>query len=320
MNMTNRIIKRVAAITLLLITGTTGIVNAQYDAMFTQFMNNEMFINPAYTGTKEALALNALHRQQWMGFGDGRPVTTTFSAHAPLMANKMGVGLSFLNENIGVLDRNLIYASYAYHLQVNERDYLSLGLMGGVHLQLNKFADVSTLQSGDPEFSANTPTVATPNFGFGAYYHNDKFYAGVSIPRMIDDNIQVNSSGTVVKDLTVEFKSFHYYLMAGRLFNVNHNLKLKPQAMVKMAQGAQTELDFNVSALIKERLWVGASYRTGADVSGLLGVYITPQMLLGYSYDFALTKMQDYTTGSHELSLSYVFGFGGKKIVSPRYF
>jgi len=137
---------------------------------------------------------------------------------------------------------------------------------------------------------------------------------------MIDDNIQVNSSGNVVKDLTVDFGSFHYYVMAGGLINASHSIKIKPQAMVKMVQGAQTQLDINVNALIKERLWIGAAYRTGADVSGLLGIYITPQMLLGYAYDFSLTKIQDYSNGSHELSLSYVFGFGGKKIVSPRYF
>jgi len=315
----NRIIKRVAAIVLLLITGTTGMVNAQYDAMFTQFMNNEMFINPAYTGTKEALALTALHRQQWLGF-EGRPVTTTFTAHAPLMANKMGVGLSFLNEKIGILDRNLIYGSYAYHLQMNEKDYLSLGLMGGVHLQLNRFGEVKTEQSGDPEFSANTPTVSTPNFGFGAYYHSEKYYVGLSVPRMVDDNINVNSNGDVLKKVTVNFNSFHYYLTAGRVFTVNHNLKLKPQGMVKAAQGAPMEFDINLNALVKERLWLGASYRSGSDVSGLLGIYITPQMLLGYSYDYPISKIQDYTSGSHEVSLSYVFGYGGKKIVSPRYF
>jgi len=137
---------------------------------------------------------------------------------------------------------------------------------------------------------------------------------------MIDDNLQVNSSGVVLKDLTVNFKNFHYYLMGGRIFNISPNLKLKPQAMIKLAQGAPVQFDINLSTLIKERLWIGAAYRTEADVSGLLGIYLTPQLLLGYSYDYPLTQIQDYTTGSHEITLSYVFGFGGKKIVSPRYF
>ena len=76
-------------------------VKAQYDAMFTQYMFNEMFINPAYAGSKDAMSVTAAHRQQWVNF-PGRPVTTSFSLHGPIMGNKMGIGLSILNEKIGV--------------------------------------------------------------------------------------------------------------------------------------------------------------------------------------------------------------------------
>lgn len=95
---------------------------AQYDGMFTQYMFNEMFINPAYAGSKEAMSVTALHRQQWINF-PGRPVTTSFSLHGPLMQNKMGLGLSVLNEKIGVLNRNLAYISYAYRLKLDKKQY-----------------------------------------------------------------------------------------------------------------------------------------------------------------------------------------------------
>src|SRR3954470_122871 len=96
---------------------TSQRVKAQYDAMFTQYMFNEMFINPAYAGSKEAMAVTALHRQQWVNF-PGRPITTTFSLHGPLQNNKMGLGLSILNEKIGVLNRNLVYLSYSYRVKL----------------------------------------------------------------------------------------------------------------------------------------------------------------------------------------------------------
>jgi len=87
----------IAVISMLLLSFSSYQAKAQFDQMFTQYMNNEMFINPAYAGAKNALAVTLLHRQQWIGF-PGRPITTTFSVNAPLMLGKMGVGLSYLNK------------------------------------------------------------------------------------------------------------------------------------------------------------------------------------------------------------------------------
>ena len=294
-------------------------LKAQFDPMFTQYMNNEMFINPAYAGAKEALAMTLLHRQQWVGF-PGRPVTTTFSINTPLYQNKMGLGLAFLNEKIGVLNRNLIYLSYAYRIKTGTRSFLSFGLMGGVHLQLNRLGDVNPTEPGDPVFSANTPLVGTPNFGFGMYFNTDKFYASFSIPRMLDDNITYNSAGTLIKNVSFKLKSWHYYLAAGRMFTISDNFKLKPHAMMKVAINSPIEFDINLDALIIEKLWLGVSYRSKADISALAGIQILPTLLISYSYDYQITPIRKFSGGSHEILVSYIFGYKGKKIISPRYF
>ena len=171
---------------------------AQYDAMFTQYMFNEMFINPGYAGSRDALSVTALHRQQWVNF-PGRPITTTFSMHGPVMGNKMGVGLSFLNEKIGVLNRNLVYVSYAYRIKAGKNGSLAFGLMGGIHNQVNKFAQLKTTDIGDMQLSQNSPSVIAPNFGFGVYYSDKKMYAGLSIPRMVDDRVLFDASGNATK-------------------------------------------------------------------------------------------------------------------------
>lgn len=304
---------------ILAITGFATPVRAQFDAMFTQYMNNEMFINPAYAGSKEALGMTLLHRQQWVGF-EGRPITTTFTVNSPLYENKMGVGLSFLNEKISVMQRKLIYGSYAYRIRVGEKSHLAFGLMAGIHLQTNNLSEISTNVDGDPQFAANIKNAATPNFGFGLYYYSDKFYAGLSIPRMIDDNLTLGNNGDVLKHLTVEPKKFHYYLTAGGIVRINEDLLLKPQLMVKAVSDAPVAFDIDVSGLIQKRFWVGLAYRSNADISAMAGIYLTPQFLLSYSYDYPITKIRKYTGGSHEIALSYLFQFKGRKIVSPRYF
>lgn len=313
--------KKLLAIMLVLLASAGTKLMAQYDPMFTQYMFNEMFINPAYAGSKEALAINALHRQQWVGF-EGRPVTTTVSLHGPLANNKMGIGLSLLNEKIadGKLRRNLAYLTYAYRIKTGEKGHLAFGLMGGVHVQSNNYAELQTTDLNDVRFSANTGNVLTPNFGAGIYYSTQKFYAGISLPRMVADNLSITSGGDVLKNTAIDPSKFHYYFTMGRVFEAGADLKLKPQIMVKAVKNAPAEIDVNLNALIMEKLWIGASYRSKADMSFIAGLQINPQFLISYSYDYSLSKIRDFSSGSHEIGLGYVFGFKGNKIISNRYF
>jgi type IX secretion system PorP/SprF family membrane protein len=298
---------------------TTVNVKAQYDAMFTQYMFNEMFINPAYAGSKDAMAITAAHRQQWVNF-PGRPITTTFSLHGPVINEKMGFGISFLNEKIGVLNRNLAYLSYSYKIKAGKNGNLAFGLMGGIHNQVNKFSQLKTTEAGDIQLVQNSPSVIAPNFGFGIYYSDKKNYAGLSIPRMIDDRVLFDASGNVTKITKMAPQKFHYYLTFGRMFTLTDDLKLKGQAMIKAVQNAPIQFDVNANFLIKEKIWAGLSYRSGDAVSAILGIQVGPQFVVSYSYDYTLSKIQKYSQGSHEIALSYVFMYKGKKIVTPRYF
>jgi type IX secretion system PorP/SprF family membrane protein len=293
-------------------------VNAQYDPLFTQFMYNEMFINPGFAGSRDAMSATLLNRQQWMNF-PGRPVTTTFSVHGPLCLNKMGLGLSVLNEKIGVLNRNLVYGSYAYRIRLG-KGHLGLGISAGLHNQSQRFADLKASRDGapDPQLAQNV-NLTSFNFGAGLYYSTRTFYAGASVPRFINDAPAINGDAISPKG-GVSVSALHYYLMLGKVFEFKNHVALKTQAMLKSVAGAPLQADVNANLLLMQRLWIGAGYRTGSAASALLGIQITPQLFAGYSYDFDLTAMQGYHGGSHEIVLSYLFMFDLKKVLSPRYF
>lgn len=312
-------IRSVAIVILLSLLGTNK-VNAQFDYMFTQYMFNETFINPAYAGSKDAMSATLLHRQQWMNFS-GRPVTTSFSLHGPLMNNKMGLGLSVLNERIGVLNHNLAYVNYAYRLKTGDKSTLAFGLMGGLHNQVNKFEDIKANDDGskDPQF-VGTPSTMAPNFGTGIYFNTKTFYAGFSIPRMVDDRVKLSTNGAVSVSSKIEPQHFHYYLTVGNLFTLNKDLKLKAQGMVKAVQNSPLQFDLNANFLIKELIWAGASYRNGSAVSAIVGVQASPQFLVSYAFDYTLNDIQKYSQGSHEIALSYLFSYKSKKVITPRYF
>lgn len=289
---------------------------AQYEPMFTQYMFNEMFINPAYAGSRDQLSSTLLYRNQWVGI-EGAPKTQTFSIHAPLIHKKIGIGLSIMNENIGVTHQLCFYGNYAYRIQLWQGTF-SMGLQAGLISHQEKLAEIRTKDQGDATFIANTPRLILPNAGLGFYYATEKYYVGLSVPRFIQNKVDV-SNGVKVTN-RANFKNFHYYLTGAYVFGMSENIKLKPSLMVKAVQGSPVEADLNLNVLFNGIFWVGASYRTGDAVALLTQLQITRQFRVGYSYDYTLTKLGNLNSGSHEITLGYDFSFSKSKIVTPRYF
>jgi len=293
---------------------------AQQEAMFTHYMFNTLAINPAYAGSRDALTVTALHRSQWVGF-DGAPTTQTLTLHAPVLNDKIGLGLSVLKDKIGPLNTTAIYADFAYKIKVSNKGRLAFGLKGGINLVQG---DLNTLQlddASDQSFSNNIESDLLPNFGFGMYYSTSKWYVGLSTPKLLENKFE-NSISTTSTQSSAEKR--HYFLIAGTVFNLNSDgsIKLKPTTFVKVTNGAPFEADITGMFIIKDKIELGAMFRT-SDAAGLLvGYNFTDQLRFGYSFDWSFVNTTfKYNNGSHEVMLRYDFIFNDKaKIRSPRYF
>lgn len=288
---------------------------AQFDPMFTQYMFNELFINPAYAGSRECLSVTGLVREQWIGL-DGAPSTQTLSIHAPVLNQKMGIGLSLLNEGIGVSKRTGVNFNASYRIKMKE-SWLSFGVQAGV---VSLSEDLMKLNlSTDNQFMINARRMMAPNVGFGAYYMAPKWYVGLSVPRMIQNRLST-SSGSAVVDNTFNPEDFHYYLTGGSVHKLSQVITLRPNVMVKAVSGAPVELDLSANLLFNDLIWAGLAYRTGDAASIFIGAYLTQQLRFGYAYDYTLSGLQDFNTGSHELMLGYDFNYNKEKITTPRHF
>ncbi len=308
--------KRLLIILVIIISGLT--VNAQQDPMFTHYMFNTMAINPAYAGSRDALTVTGLHRSQWVGF-EGAPITQTITLHSPIITKNIGLGLSVLNDKIGPTNTTSFYLDFSYRFKLGKKGKLALGIKGGVNLMSNKLTELETVQSNDPAFMEDASSDWLPNFGFGIYYYTDKYYVGISIPKLLENDFQAsNVSGNA--NLASEEK--HYFIISGAIFKISENLKLKPTTFIKVTNGAPIEIDITASFLYKERVWLGTMFRTGDAFGVLAGVHITNQLAIGYSFDASfVNKTLRYNAGSHEIMIRYDFVFTDrKKIRSPRYF
>lgn len=287
----------------------------QYDVHHTQFMHNKLSINPGYTGDREVFAMTALYRNQWFGI-DGAPKTFTLHAHSPFMNKKNAIGLTIINDAIGNVNTSYVGASYAYKFRVSNDATLSIGIQGRVEHARIDWSNSDPLDQGDNTIPLNNKTRTNPNFGAGAYLSHEKYYIGLSVPTLLKTTIYDENTLTGVSLNSQR----SYYLMGGGVMRLNQNVKFAPSVLFTYNPSTPFEMDLNVSFILMDSFWVGASYRLGDSVDGLLSFQINPQIRLGVAFDYTLTKLQEFSPGSFEILMDYNFQFKGKKINNIRYF
>lgn len=292
-------------------------MNAQQDPQFSHYMYNTISVNPAYAGSRGVLNITGLHRSQWIGL-EGAPTSQTLTLNTPLRNRKMGVGLSVVNDKIGPLNQTFIYGDYSYTVRLTEKLKLAFGMKAGINWFQPKISTLNTIQNNDPSFVGSTmESVIKPNIGAGIYLHRDDWYIGASSPRLVQNKFNLGGSAN---DTTSVLEERHMFFIAGYLWTVNPQLKLKPTAQLKMVQDAPMSIDATLEALIRNKFSIGAGLRVGDSFYGMLGYQFTDQFRVGFAYDYTTTRLQNVNNGTVEFMLSYDFYFNNDKLKSPRYF
>ena len=293
-------------------------VKAQQDILVSQYMFNQLLLNPAYAGSKEYMMATLLYRKQWVNF-KGAPETAIATLHGPLGAKALGWGVTISNDHLGVTNRTDAYLSVAYHMKVSKALKLGVGIKAGGDYYSYKNSDLKYWDHNDQLFVEDKTTGFQPNIGAGAYLYSEKYYFGLSVPTLIT----YNPSGDLIIDKAnvVPHQVRHYYATAGVVIPLNgDDIIAKPSILVKYVNHAPVETDFNLNFLFSNLIWIGGSYRTGDSFVALVELQLSKQWRVGYSYDFTLTDVKNYSNGSHEIMIGYDFGYDIMKIKTPRYF
>ncbi len=286
---------------------------AQQLPQFTQYMYNTISINPAYAGNRDALSVIGLHRSQWAGV-EGAPVTQTLSIHSPLRNEKVGLGLSVINDNIGYEDYTYIYGDFSYTIDLSPSTTLSFGLKGGFSYY-NLEEELLTNVPNDPFFSGDTFNRWTPNFGAGLFLSSQDWYVGLSAPKFINnDNNDKKGSEYVA------LEQVHYYLTGGYVFDLSENTKLRPTTLLKYTDGAPLSVDISSTFIFNEKFYLGANYRIDDAIGAFADFQVLPNFRVGYGYEYTLSDLQPYSSGSHEILLIYELRLKNTKYKSPRFF
>ena len=279
-------------------------VLAQQDPKFSQNMFLAPFYNPGAAGSEDKICLAAAFRNQWTGLPDA-PITTIFTANMPvqLLGRTHGIGISFMNDNLAFNNDFIFSATYAYRMELGQGS-LGIGANVGVaNMSLSpewNGADIIN-PDGDPAIPKNGGSVFGFDMGLGAYYNTDNLYVGLSTTHL-------NETTFDYPDDVAESKLIrHYYLMAG--YNIqlaNPMFEIMPSMLVQ-TDARSHHIYLNTNLRYNKRFWGGVSYSVGGALSALFGIEMMNGIKIGYSYDFELSPLMNYNSGSHEVTVRYCF-------------
>lgn len=285
--------------------------------VYSQYLQNGMAINPAYTGTREVLSGFMSYRIQWMGT-NGSPLLQSVSLHSPMKNDKVGLGLTAQFLSYGTTKSTSLYGSYAYHIRLRE-GRLSFGMKAGADLSNTDYTGLLLNDPDDPVFKTNDQSLVLPNAGAGVYYYTDRYYAGLAIPSFLSYRRSSSGSATPYHS----FSQYQFILTAGALIDISPVLKFKPSFLIDYSLNNTKKLaqfDINGNFIIGDLIWAGASYRISEKVAvGIIQVQINHQLMAGFSYDYPMGSMKSFSNGSTEFVLRYEFRYK-VSAANPRYF
>jgi type IX secretion system PorP/SprF family membrane protein len=310
--------KAIAKLMMVLMCCFTKMVFAQQDAQFGQYVFNGMYINPAYTGYKEELYLQAFARAQWTGV-KGAPQTLSISADEAINDESLGIGAIITKDKIGAQNSLNASANFAYRIKLDrtETNILAFGLgIGVMQAGLNGNL-LDPIEQGDNRIPLGSVSQITPDIRAGIHYSNEKFFIGFSANNLLSKSLSLFGD---YKLLNVKIQP-HFYLSAGVALPFAQDFVFKPTFLIKDDLHGPTSLDLNAFLLVKERFWIGGVYRssvklypksnlqnnlTARSAVGFISeLFVRSNLRIGYGYDYSLNKLSNYDYGSHEISVGY---------------
>lgn len=276
-------------------------IKAQQLPQYSQYMLNEMALNPAVTGKDSYADIRSNNRYQWQGITDA-PRTFMLTIHSPFKNKHHGLGANIYTDIVGPTRRVGLSLSYAYHIKVAKKTFVSLGISAGIQQWGIDGHKIVLHDPNDDNLLIQYQTKLLPDFGAGVYVHNDKFYFGVSLPQLYQSPITlydgVANKGTLVT---------HFLVNGAYKFDLGESFKIEPSFLLKYASPAPMKIDAGMRVIYKDQIWLGAGYRHNDAVTALVGFMYKNYLMIGYSYDFTTTNLKNYSTGTHELMLGLRF-------------
>src|ERR1041385_1669460 len=276
----------------------------QQQPVISQYLLNNFYFNPAYTGSGELYNFSLLHRSQWSGYQDysgqgAAPSTQLLTANMNVDSTGHAVGMLMSRDRTAPLTTYQAQLSYAYRVQLTEKSMLALGVRGGVVPRSFDYARYVVKHPDDEYIRDGKQSQTQPDITLGLWLEHEKYYAGISAQGIVFQPNYTLPGLHNGKTLVVT---------AGYHFSLQHNWRLTPvvQLVTNMDQ-----ITTQYSALLEHDngFLTGISYRQQDAATFLVGFAMLQKKLrLSYAFDYTTGNREAKTGTSHELMITSRLG------------
>lgn len=292
--------KKALIISLLLLSGSS--LFSQQLPHFSQYFLNDFLINPAVAGSRGYFEGVSTHRYQWEGITDA-PRTYTLSINGPSKNRKMGFGGYLFTDIVGPTRRTGIDLSYAYHLKINEKLKLSLGINAGILQFMIDGSKITLRDQNDAILTDGVQSELVPDAGFGLYLYHKKYFFGFSAPQLLNTKVEFFDEG---ENPTGTLPS-HFFVTAGYKFQATEDFVVEPIIFGKYVKPAPVQFEGTLKITYKSKVWIAGTYRDKDAITASLGFLLNNSFTIAYAYDFTTTNLKNYSNGTHELMMGVRF-------------
>ncbi|MBL4592237.1 MAG: type IX secretion system membrane protein PorP/SprF [Flavobacteriales bacterium] len=292
--------KKVLIISFLLLCGSS--LFSQQLPHFSQYFLNDFLINPAVAGSRGYFEGISTHRYQWEGITDA-PRTYTLSVNGPSKNRKMGFGGYIFTDIVGPTRRTGIDLSYAYHIKINEKLKLSLGINAGLLQFMIDGSKITLRDQDDAVITNGVQSELVPDAGFGFYLYHKKYYFGFSAPQLLNTKVDIvdanqNPTGTLPS---------HFFVTGGYKFQATEDFIVEPIVFVKYVKPAPVQFEGTLKLTYKNKVWLSGTYRDLDAITASIGFLLGNSFTIAYAHDFTTTNLKNYSDGTNEIMIGARF-------------
>lgn len=300
----------------------TILTKAQSNGLYTQYFFNQQQISPAVVGYNDYIQTTAIVRTQWLG-QPNNPISQSVGVDLPLPLLQGGIGLQINNEKAGLDNTSSITLNYAYRKKIKKQS-ISLGIGVGFLQKSIHGNELRTPQGiygsdlfshNDPILNTNKESTGVLDLSVGAYYQSPKFSLGISSVHLAEPAIELSNTSISLKR--------QYNFVAQYHEKINSSLSFSPRLLVRSTL-INTQVDLSLILEHESNVYGGFSLRGITEInrdalSLIIGYRLNNKLTVGYSYDFPISKMLAYSTGSHEFYINFNIDLKNKKSIYTYY-
>jgi type IX secretion system PorP/SprF family membrane protein len=270
----------------------------QQQTVYTNFLLNDYYYNPAIAGSKDA-TVSIAYRNQWTGF-NGAPSSLMGNVHGSLKnLGKHGYGVSIISDRTGLTQKTGFYLNYAHHFKLTENVKLGLGIQPGFMQYSVKLFDANLADAGDQVLTGNILSVNAIDMNAGFNLYGPKFFLMGSMSHLLGESIRFTSYNSSL--------TYHYNLIGGYTVGFPaRKLELQPSIMLKYARPVPMQWTAMAKLTYDKKYWAGLIFRSDDALGVSLGMTIKEKLNIGYGYDYPVIGLRKYQSGSHEIMISYI--------------